>query len=390
MPALAILCMESNSEQLRRYARQVILPELGLSGQKKICTGSVLCVGAGGLGSPVLMYLAAAGVGKLGIVDFDVVELPNLQRQIIHTTNDISRPKTVSAKKKLQSLNPTIQVVTHETKLTSANALDIIAQYDVIVDGTDNLPARYLVNDACVMLKKPLVYGAVFRFEGQASVFAPCLGGPCYRCIYPEPPPPDAIPSCAEAGVLGVLPGIIGCIQATETLKLLIGQGDTLIGRLFVLDALTMRVRELKLQRDPACAVCSANPSIRKLIDYERWCRLETRAANNASDPDEVTVYELKNALENPSLGVKVIDVREQAEYAIVHLPGTALVPLRELPRRLSEFKPTDTIYLLCKSGTRSLKAVALLKSHGFKNVKNVKGGLDAWLAQMDPKLPAY
>jgi len=382
--------MELDNAQLHRYARQVILPEVGFVGQKKICDGSVLCIGAGGLGSPVLLYLAAAGVGKIGIIDFDTVELANLQRQVIHTTDDIGRPKTVSAKEKLQRLNPTIQVVTHEAKLTSTNALQMIAQYDVVVDGTDNLPARYLANDACVLSKKPLVYGAVFRFEGQASVFAPHLGGPCYRCIYPEPPPPDAIPSCAEAGVLGVLPGIIGCIQATEALKLLLGATDVLMGRLLVFDALAMRVREVKLRRDPACPVCGSRPSIRKLVDYEQWCRVTTHYADDVPGPDEVTVYELKRVLANPELGVKVIDVREPAEYAIVHLPGTVLVPMSALPGKLNELTPTQPIYLLCKSGTRSLKAVALLKSHGFTHVKSVKGGLDAWVRCIDPLLPTY
>lgn len=382
--------MELEHEQLRRYARQVILPELGLAGQKKICAGSVLCIGAGGLGSPVLMYLTAAGVGRIGIVDYDTVELPNLQRQIIHSTDDIGRFKTVSAKEKLQRLNPGIQITTHQTKLTSANALELISQYEVVVDGTDNLPARYLANDACVLLKKPLVYGGVFRFEGQASVFAPHLGGPCYRCVYPEPPPPDTIPSCAEAGVLGVVPGIIGCIQAGEVLKLLIGQGDLLIGRLLVFDALTMRVREIKLRRDPACPVCGIRPSIHKLIDYDQWCGFVTDSAETEAGSDEVTVHELKHALENPELGIKVIDVREPAEYAIVHLPGTIHIPLGELPAKVSELKTSETIYLLCKSGMRSLKAVALLKSCGVKNVKSVKGGLEAWRRQIDPQLVTY
>lgn len=382
--------MELDNAQLHRYARQVILPEVGLVGQKKICAGSVLCIGAGGLGSPVLLYLAAAGVGKIGIIDFDTVELANLQRQVIHTTDDIGRPKTASAKEKLQKLNPTVQVVTHEAKLTSANALEIIAGYDVVVDGTDNLPARYLANDACVLSKKPLVYGAVFRFEGQASVFAPHLGGPCYRCIYPEPPPPDEIPTCAEAGVLGVLPGIIGCIQATEALKLLLGATDVLMGRLLVFNALAMRMREVKLRRDPACPVCGSHPSIRRLIDYEQWCRVTAQYMDDAPGQDEVTVYELKRVLANLQLGVRVIDVREPAEYAIVHLPGTVLVPLSALADKANELNPMQPIYLLCKSGTRSLKAVALLKSRGFSHVKSVKGGLDMWVKRIDPQLPSY
>ncbi|MCX7722167.1 MAG: molybdopterin-synthase adenylyltransferase MoeB [Verrucomicrobiae bacterium] len=382
--------MELSTDQLRRYARQVILPELGLAGQKKICAGSVVCVGAGGLGSPVLMYLAAAGVGKLGIVDADVVELPNLQRQVIHDTTDVGRPKTESAREKLERLNPDVQIVSHPVRLNSTNALEIICGYDVVVDATDNLPTRYLLNDACVILQKPLVYGAVFRFEGQASVLAPHLGGPCYRCIFPEPPPPEAVPSCAEAGVLGVLPGVIGCIQACEALKLLIGSGELLLGRLLVFDALTMRARELRLRRDPACPACGKQRSIEQLVDYEQFCGLRASQASSGADSYEVSVHELKSALMNPGSGITVVDIREPAEYAISHLPGTIHIPLGELARRAGELNPARTIYLLCKSGSRSLKAVALLRSLGFAHVKSVRGGLDAWRAEIDPRLPSY
>src|SRR2546423_6737295 len=286
--------MQLSNEEIRRYSRHLILPEVGLPGQKKICSTSVLCIGAGGLGSPIAMYLAAAGIGKLGIVDFDNVDFSNLQRQILHTDADVGRLKSQSAKETVNGINPGVEVVVHATRLTSANALKIIQPYDIIVDGTDNFPTRYLTNDACVLLGKPNVYGSIFRFEGQASVFAPRLGGPCYRCLYPEPPPPGMVPSCAEGGVLGVLPGIIGTIQATEILKLALEQGNSLVGRLLLFNALDMKFRELKLRRDPECPICGDNPTIKELIDYEQFCGIPRQQEEPASNPDEVTVQEMK------------------------------------------------------------------------------------------------
>src|SRR2546426_6354710 len=317
--------MQLTNEEIRRYARHLILPEVGLAGQKKICSTSVMCIGAGGLGSPIAMYLAAAGIGKIGLVDFDVVDYTNLQRQIIHGTEDVGRPKTESAKETINSINPGVEVVIHETRFTSENALDILAQYDIVVDGTDNFPTRYLTNDACVLLKKPNAYGSIFRFEGQASVFAPHLGGPCYRCLYPEPPPPGMVPSCAEGGVLGVLPGIIGCIQATEILKLALDKGNTLVGRLLLFNALDMKFRELNLRRDPQCPLCGDSPTITKLIDYEMFCGIPAEPVQTGLHPDEVTVHDMKKALAEPKLGVRVIDVRELDEYQIAHVD---VVPL--------------------------------------------------------------
>src|SRR3989449_3907582 len=314
--------MELNNDEIRRYSRHLILPEVGLSGQKKICSTSVLCIGAGGLGSPIAMYLAAAGIGKLGILDFDSVDFSNLQRQIIHGTEDVGRPKTQSARETIAGINPNVEVVIHNTRLTSDNAFDILRPYDLVVDGTDNFPTRYLTNDACVLLKKPNIYGSIFRFEGQASVFAPHLGGPCYRCLYPEPPPPGIVPSCAEGGVLGVLPGIIGTIQATEILKLALGKGSSLIGRLLLFNALDMKFRELKLRRDPQCPLCGENPTITELIDYEQFCGVTAEPETAATNLDEVTVQEMKRALDNAKLGIRVIDVREPDEYEIAHVVG--------------------------------------------------------------------
>src|SRR5262245_32378160 len=314
--------MDLNNDEIRRYSRHLILPEVGLSGQKKICSTSVLCIGAGGLGSPIAMYLAAAGIGKLGILDFDSVDFSNLQRQIIHSTEDVGRPKTQSAKETINAINPNVEVVLHDTRITSANALDIIRQYDIVVDGTDNFPTRYLTNDACVLLKKPNVYGSIFRFEGQASVFAPHLGGPCYRCLYPEPPPPGMVPSCAEGGVLGVLPGIIGCIQATEILKLALGKGESLSGRLILFNELDMKFRELKLRRDPDCPLCGEHPTIQALIDYDQFCGIPPEPAQPGIQPDEVTVQDMKNALQDAMLRIRVIDVREPDEYQIARIEG--------------------------------------------------------------------
>jgi len=380
--------MELNHDEIRRYSRHLILPEVGLAGQKKIKGTSVLCIGGGGLGSPIAMYLAAAGIGKLGLVDFDTVDYSNLQRQILHTDADVGRPKTESAKETIHGINPNVEVVLHNVRITSENALNLIRPYDIVVDGTDNFPTRYLTNDACVLLKKPNVYGSIFRFEGQASVFAPHLGGPCYRCLYPEPPPPGMVPSCAEGGVLGVLPGIIGCIQATEILKLAIGRGSSLVGRLVLFNALDMKFSELKLRHDPQCPVCGEQPTIKELIDYEQFCGMvpEPTTAN----PDEVTVQDMKKALDDPKLGIKVVDVREPDEYEIAKVRGVSLLPMSELRDRFTELDPNQQYYLHCKVGMRSLKAVDFLKQQGFKYVKSVKGGINAWSNEIDSNVPKY
>ncbi len=382
--------MELDNDEIRRYSRHLTLPEVGLEGQKKICSTSALCIGAGGLGSPIAMYLAAAGIGKLGVLDFDTVDLSNLQRQVIHGTGDIGQPKTKSAKEALNRINPNVQVVIHNTRLTSGNAFDIIQQYDIVVDGTDNFPTRYLTNDACVLLKKPNVYGSIFGFEGQTSVFAPHLGGPCYRCLYPEPPPPGTVPSCAEGGVLGVLPGIIGLIQATEVLKLALGRGVSLINRLLLYNALDMTFRELKLRRDPECPVCGKHPTITKLIDYEMFCGIKPGSGPTTTHHDEVTVQQMKEALENPKLGIKVIDVREANEHQIARIRGVPLFPLSQLDKRYGELDRGQSYYIHCKAGGRSMKALEFLREQGFKHVKSVKGGITAWSEQIDPSVPKY
>jgi adenylyltransferase/sulfurtransferase len=382
--------MELSAEQLGRYSRHIMLPEVGLAGQKKICSASVLCIGAGGLGSPVALYLAAAGIGRLGLLDFDVVDATNLQRQIIHSTADVGRKKTESAQETIRGLNPGVEVVLHEERLSSRNALEIFRGYDVVIDGTDNFPTRYLANDACVLLRKPNVYGSVFRFEGQASLFAPHLGGPCYRCLYPEPPPPGLAPSCAEAGVLGVLPGIIGLIQATETLKLIAGLGTTLLNRLLLYDALQMRFRELKLRRDPQCPVCGEKPTIKQLIDYEAFCGIRPETKDTPMHPDEVTVQQMKEALDNPALSIQVIDVREPDEYQIAHVKGTRLMPLSQFAQTFQQLDPNQAYYIHCKKGGRSMQAVQFLKQQGFKKVKSVKGGIADWSSEIDPKVPKY
>jgi adenylyltransferase/sulfurtransferase len=384
-----------NAEEIKRYSRHLILPEVGMEGQKKLKAASVLCIGAGGLGSPVAMYLTAAGIGTLGIVDFDVVDYSNLQRQILHGTPDVGRPKLQSAKDHLKALNPGVEIKTYETALTSENALQIFADYDVIVDGTDNFPTRYLVNDACVLLGKPNAYGSIFRFEGQASVFG-TKEGPCYRCLYPEPPPPGLVPSCAEGGVLGVLPGIVGCIQANETLKLILGIGEPLIGRFLVFDSLRMKFRELKLRKDPDCPVCGTHPTVTKLIDYEQFCGVtpaaaapESTMASDTASNQEITVLELK-ARRDRGEDPFVLDVREPHEYEINRIPGSTLIPLGELPERFTELDATREIVCQCKSGMRSARAAAFLREHGFKNVKNLKGGILAWVDQVDPSQPKY
>ena len=381
---------ELTNEEIRRYSRHLILPEVGLAGQRKIRNTSVLCIGAGGLGSPIAMYLAAAGIGRLGIVDFDTVDYSNLQRQILHSDADVGTSKADSAKVAIQALNPNVQVDLHKTRITADNAFELIRPYDIVVDGTDNFPTRYLTNDACVLLKKPNVYGSIFRFEGQASVFAPHLGGPCYRCLYPEPPPPGMVPSCAEGGVLGVLPGIIGCIQATEILKLALGKGSTLIGRLMLFNALDMKFRELKLRKDPKCPVCGPNPTVTELIDYEMFCGIQPEPVNPGSNPDEVSLLEMKKALETPSLGIKVIDVREADEQQIARIAGVPLVPLSTLPQRFTDLDPNVQYYIHCKSGVRSMKALRFLREQGFKYVKSVKGGINGWSDEVDPSVPKY
>jgi len=380
--------MELSRDAIRRYSRHIMLPELGLEGQKKICSTSVLCIGAGGLGSPIAMYLAAAGIGRLGLVDFDTVDETNLQRQLLHGTEDVGRPKTDSARDTLHRLNPLVEVTLHKERITSANALDLIRPYDIVVDGTDNFPTRYLTNDACVLLKKPNIYGSIYRFEGQASVFAPHLGGPCYRCLYPEPPPPGSVPSCAEGGVLGVLPGIIGCIQATEILKLAAGIGTPLLGRLLVYDALEMKFRELRLRRDPQCPICSDKPTITELIDYNQFCGAPAQDQNIPMHPDEVSIRDMKQALDDCTLGIKVVDIREPAEYAAAHIPGVMFLPMSELQLRLDELDPNQTYYIHCRSGGRSMRLVQFLKENGFKNVKSVAGGIHAWADEFDPAMP--
>jgi adenylyltransferase/sulfurtransferase len=363
------------------------MPEVGMEGQQKLKAARVLCVGAGGLGSPLALYLAAAGVGTLGLVDFDVVDLTNLQRQIIHTTNDVGRPKLDSAAEKLVAINPFIQVRKFETKLTSANALDIIRQFDIVADGTDNFPTRYLVNDACVLTGKPNVYASIFRFEGQASVFA-AERGPCYRCLYPEPPPPGLVPSCAEGGVLGILPGLLGVIQATEVIKLILGSGEPLIGRLLLVDALAMRFRELRLRKNPECPVCGANPTIHELIDYQEFCGIRGEETPASSDVPEICPEELKAKLDAGD-DVFLLDVREPHEYQICNLGGH-VIPPGELPARLNELDPSREIVAYCRSGARSARAVALLRQAGFTKVKNLAGGILAWSDKVDPSVAKY
>ena len=380
--------VELSNEEIARYSRHLIMPEVALDGQKKLKAAKVLTVGTGGLGSPLALYLAAAGVGTIGIVDFDVVDESNLQRQIIHGTSDVGRPKVDSAYDKLKDINPNVDVRVHEEALTSENALEIFEDYDVIVDGTDNFPTRYLVNDACVLLNKPNVYGSIFRFEGQASVFY-AEEGPCYRCLYPEPPPPGLVPSCAEGGVLGILPGAIGTIQATETVKLLLGIGEPLIGRLLLYDALGMSFREMKLRKDPNCPVCGENPTVTELIDYQEFCGIpQANAAEQVNGVPEITVEELKQKLDN-SEGINVLDVREPHEYEVANI-GVRLIPLGELPQRLAELEQDDILAIHCKTGARSARAVKLLQDAGFQNVYNVKGGITAWSEEIDPSIPKY
>jgi molybdopterin/thiamine biosynthesis adenylyltransferase/rhodanese-related sulfurtransferase len=383
---------ELSNEEIQRYSRHLIMPEMGVDGQRKLKASSVLCIGAGGLGSPAAMYLAAAGIGRLGIVDFDVVDYSNLQRQVIHGTPDVGRSKLASARDRINALNPHVEVETHEVALSSDNALDLFAPYDVILDGTDNFPTRYLVNDACVIAGKPNAYGSIFRFEGQASVFA-TEGGPCYRCLYPEPPPPGLVPSCAEGGVLGVLPGIIGVIQATEAIKVILGIGEPLVGRFLIYDALRMRFRELKLRRDPECPVCGTNPTVTKLIDYEQFCGIRPEVEQPAQEAGvadwEMSPVALKRRLDAGE-DVFVLDVREPNEYQINRIEGSTLIPLGELPRRYQELDKGRSIVCQCKMGSRSAKAMEFLQSVGFTDVKNLKGGILGWIDAVDPSQPKY
>ena len=381
---------ELTTDDLSRYSRHLILPEVGMDGQRRLKAARVLCVGTGGLGSPLALYLAAAGIGTLGLVDFDVVDASNLQRQIIHSTKDIGRKKLDSAEEKLVALNPALNVVKHDTMLSSANALDILKDYDIVADGTDNFPTRYLVNDACVLLGKPNVYGSIFRFEGQASVFA-TEKGPCYRCLYPEPPPPGLVPSCAEGGVLGILPGLVGVIQATEAIKLILGKGESLIGRLLLVDALNMRFRELKLRKNPECPVCGANPTVTKLIDYQQFCGImpeskQEKALKNGIP--QISVKDLKSRIDAGE-DVFILDVREPYEYQIANIGGK-LIPQNDVPQRLAEIDRDREIVVQCRSGQRSQRIAEFLQQSGYQKVTNLAGGILAWADEIDPKVQKY
>ena len=379
-----------SNQEILRYSRHLILPEVGLEGQRRLKGARVLMVGTGGLGAPLGLYLAAAGIGRLGIVDFDVVDETNLQRQVIHGTKDVGRPKIDSAAETMQDINPRLAIDKYDTALTSENAMEILSDYDVVVDGTDNFPTRYLVNDACVLLGKPNAYGSIFRFEGQATVFHH-QGGPCYRCLYPEPPPPGLVPSCAEGGVLGILPAVIGSIQATEAVKIILGKGDSLSGRLLLYDALNMRFRELRLRRNPDCPVCGDNPTVRELIDYQQFCGIPQQAAEEAAQErlPEITPVALKERLDEGE-GVFVLDVREPHEFEIARIPGTTLIPLGTLPQHVHELDSTADIVVHCKSGFRSGKAQRLLKEMGFSRVTNLTGGILRWSDEVDPSVPKY
>ena len=377
-----------SKEEIQRYSRHLIMPEVGMEGQLKLKRARVLAIGTGGLGAPLGLYLAAAGVGHLGLVDFDVVDSSNLQRQVTFTTADVGKPKSEAAKARLSSLNPAIDIVSYETRLTSDNALELFRDYDIIVDGTDNFPTRFLVNDACVLLGKPNVYGSIFRFEGQATVFG-YPGGPCYRCLYPEPPPPGLVPSCAEGGVLGVLPGIVGSIQAMETIKLILGAGEPLVGRLLLFDALAMRFRELKLKRNPDCPMCGNHRTITKLIDYEEFCGIRGEEAPPMTDGiPEISAKDLK-ARQDRGDDVFILDVREPHEYQICNLNGK-LIPLGELPRRVNELDSSREMVVHCRSGKRSADAIQFLQKAGFKKLLNLKGGVLAWADEVDPSMPKY
>lgn len=376
-----------SNEEIRRYSRHLILPEVGMEGQVKLKEAKVLLVGTGGLGSPMALYLAAAGVGTLGLVDFDVVDESNLQRQVIHATSDVGRKKIDSAEAAIRDINPNVAVIKHEVALTSENAMAIVGGYDIVADGTDNFPTRYLVNDACVLLKKPNAYGSIFRFEGQATVFA-YEDGPCYRCLYPEPPPPGLVPSCAEGGVLGILPGVVGLIQATEVVKLILGKGETLKGRLMLYDALNMKFRELKLRRNPECPVCGDHPTVTQLIDYNQFCGIPAQPETPPVDQSEIEPSEVKVRLTRGESFI-LLDVREPHEYQIANI-GARLIPLGDIPKRMSELNRNEEIVVHCKSGMRSAKAVAALREAGFPRVRNMKGGILRWSDTVDPSVPKY
>ncbi len=384
--------MSLNPDQINRYSRHLLLPEVGVEGQEKICNSKVLCIGTGGLGSPVSLYLAAAGVGKLGLIDFDVVDKSNLQRQIAHGESTVGTLKVESAKNRIADLNSDVDVVTYNERLTSQNAMEIFKDWDVIVDGTDNFPTRYLANDACVLLGKPYIYGCILRFEGQASVFD-AKTGPCYRCLYPEPPPPGLVPSCAEGGVLGVLCGIVGGLQTNETIKLILGKGDTLVGRLVLFDSLAMKFREMKLKKDKNCPICGENPTIKELIDYEQFCGILPPKEEAEDKQLEIEPEKVKQMLDN-KVNFKLIDVRNESEYGICKIDGSLLIPLDVIQEKktdkLNGLKTSDEIVLHCKAGVRSLKAAKALKEIGFNNVKSMRGGIEEWADKIDPSIPKY
>ena len=383
--------IDFSNDEIARYSRHLIMPEVTLEGQKRIKAASVLCIGSGGLGSPIALYLAAAGIGRLGLVDYDVVDFSNLQRQILHGTDDVGRKKLNSAKDRIKAVNPNVKVELHDMLFRSENALPLVQDYDIIIDGTDNFPTRYLSNDACVLSRKPNVYGSIFRFDGQCTVFAPHLGGPCYRCMFPEPPPPGMVPSCAEGGVLGVLPGIIGVMQAIEAIKLIIGIGDPLIGRLVNFDALKLRFREFKIRKDPNCPICGDHPTIHELIDYDQFCGIPQADAEAAKELDvpTITATELKTKIDRKDKFI-LVDVREPYEYDICNISGSKLIPLGELPARLSELDSADEIVLHCKVGGRSAKALKILQDAGFRKLSNLQGGIQAWSENVDPSVPRY
>ncbi|MFQ5716372.1 MAG: molybdopterin-synthase adenylyltransferase MoeB [Nitrospinales bacterium] len=385
--------MSLSQEQISRYSRHLLLPEVGVEGQEKLCAASVLCIGTGGLGSPLGLYLAAVGIGKLGLVDFDVVDFSNLQRQIIHGESTVGKLKVDSAQARIRDMNSSVEVVTYNTRLTSENALEIFKDYDIIVDGTDNFPTRYLANDACVLLGKPYIYGCILKFEGQASVFD-SREGPCYRCLYPEPPPPGLVPSCAEGGVLGILPGIVGLIQANEVVKLILGKGETLVGRLLLFDAMAMKFQEMRLRKDKGCPICGANPSIRELIDYEQFCGLGQPEEQAVGDESmELGVEEVKRMMDAKT-SFKLVDVRELSEYQICKIGGSILIPLADIqskePDKLDGLTASDQIVTHCHHGVRSLKAARALKEMGFSNVKSMSGGIDEWSLRVDSSVPRY
>jgi sulfur-carrier protein adenylyltransferase/sulfurtransferase len=383
--------IDFSNDEIARYSRHLIMPEVTLDGQKRIKASSILCIGAGGLGSPIALYLAAAGIGRMGLVDYDIVDFSNLQRQILHGTDDVGRKKLNSARDRIKAVNPNVRVDLHDTLFRSENAMQLVQDYDIVIDGTDNFPTRYLSNDVCVLTKKPNIYGSIFRFDGQCTVFAPHLGGPCYRCMFPEPPPPGMVPSCAEGGVLGVLPGIIGVMQAIEAIKLIIGIGESLIGRLVSFDALKLRFKEFKIRKDPNCPICGDHPTIHELIDYDQFCGIPQADAEAAKELEvpTITATELKAKIDRKDQFV-LVDVREPFEYDISRIPGSKLIPLGELPARLSELDSADDIVLHCKVGGRSAKALRILQEAGFRKLNNLQGGITAWSDDVDPTTPKY